>query len=567
MRKSELLKHIPEKIPDHNLCKIIRTPGRKVLMTILPGWEVMQHEKAGLIIHFTWKDGYLTYYKGGGYWTRQSLSTVYYNAYVSQSGIDEKSIEAVRSFTNRSYANMSAIEFYEHEIQDIKHEKALESKQKRIDRFMADVPALPKDFRRQCEKKLRLSGEEKINVKLFQPYKGIILERIFVVAQFKNMVNIGDGKVHITEICRAYTEAVAGVWFHWYYGEKYGRYGRRQHFWDAKSGSCVGMLPLRHYVYDNLDSLGLSKAQKDTLRILDGRCDPTFIIRRVQDHPEIEYVAKRGCLRLAAELVNEGGVNRLPIGSMTSENWKKLKAIDGGRNAVELLEIAPKIQDRYLKDFCKIKGSAKAGMIINLAKDYNINHVYGLLLKTGGLTVPVIQEYRDYLSMAARLGNNPKDEIIYRNKRWQEWHDRYSEEIDRRELKDKNREENKKFKNISRDYKLNSRLFSWEDKDYIIMVPKNAGEINLEGRQQHHCVGSSSTYKTRMNNRESFIVFLRKKAEPNKPYYTIECNLKKVLQFYSAYDRQPDKEEVQKILTKWMRQVRKNNRELSKAAV
>lgn len=567
MRKSELLKHIPEKIPDHNLCKIIRTPGRKVLMTILPGWEVMQHEKAGLIIHFTWKDGYLTYYKGGGYWTRQSLSTVFYNAYVSEGGLDEKSIEAVRSFTNRSYANMSAIESYEHEIQYTKHEKALESKQKRIDKVMADIPALPKDFRRQCEKKLRLSGEEKINVKLFQPYKGIILERIFVVAQFKNMVNIGDGKVHITEICRAYTEAVAGVWFHWYYGEKYGRYGRRQHFWDRKNGSCVGMLPLRHYVYDNLDSLNLSKAQKDTLRILDGKCDPTFIIRRVQDHPEIEYVAKRGCLRLAAELVNEGGVNRLPIGSMTSENWKKLKAIDGGRNAVELLEIAPKIQDRYLKDFCKIKGSAKAGMIINLAKDYNINHVYGLLLKTGGLTVPVIQEYRDYLSMAARLGNNPKDEIIYRNKRWQEWHDRYSEEIDRRELKDKNREENKKFKNISRDYKLNSRLFSWEDKDYIIMVPKNAGEINLEGRQQHHCVGSSSTYKTRMNNRESFIVFLRKKAEPNKPYYTIECDLKKVLQFYSAYDRQPDKEEVQKILTKWMKQVRKNNRELSKAAV
>lgn len=567
MRKSELLKHIPKEIPDHNICKIIRTPGRKVLMTILPEWEVMMHEKAGLIIHFTWRDGFLTYYRDGNYWTRQSLSTVFYNAYVSQSGIDEKSIEAVRSFTNRNYARIDSVMMYEHEIRDKKHEKALENRQKRIDRYMADIPALPKDFRRYCEKKIRKTGEEKINLKLFQPYKGIILERIFTVAAYKAFKDPAlKGKVHITETCRAYTEAVAGVWFSWYYGERYGRYGRRQHFWDRKSGSCVGMLPSRHYVYDNLDSLNLSKAQKDTLRILDGRCDPTFIIRRVQDHPEIEYIAKRGCLRLAAELVNNGYMD-ISMESISPQMWQRLKAFEGGKNAIRLLQTAPKIQDRYLKDFCKIKDCVKADMIINFAKDYNINHIYGLLMKTGGITYPTLSQYQDYLRMAIRFGNNPEDEIIYRNRHWREWHDRYSEEIDRRELKDKNKAENKKFRNISRDYELNNRLFSWEDKDYIIVVPKNAGEINLEGRQQHHCVGSSPQYKTKMNNRESFIVFLRKKADPGRPYYTIECDLKKVIQFYSAYDRQPDKEEVQKILKKWMKQVRKNNKELSKAAV
>lgn len=135
-----------------------------------------------------------------------------------------------------------------------------------------------------------------------------------------------------------------------------------------------------------------------------------------------------------------------------------------------------------------------------------------------------------------------RDEIIYRNKNWHEWHDRYAAEIDRKELKNKNRKENKEYKNISIDYKLNKALFSWEDDNYIILVPKNAGEINEEGRKQHHCVGAQSQYKDKMNRRQTFIVFLRKKEDPKKPYYTIECDLKKVLQFYAAYDRQPDKE-------------------------
>ena len=70
-----------------------------------------------------------------------------------------------------------------------------------------------------------------------------------------------------------------------------------------------------------------------------------------------------------------------------------------------------------------------------------------------------------------------------------------------------------------------------------------------------------------MAERKSFIVFLRKATEPEKPYYTIECDLTKVLQFYSAYDRQPDKEKVEKILSKWMKQVRKNVKKMQEAAV
>ena len=61
-----------------------------------------------------------------------------------------------------------------------------------------------------------------------------------------------------------------------------------------------------------------------------------------------------------------------------------------------------------------------------------------------------------------------------------------------------------------------------------------------------------------MAARQSYIVFLRKADKPKKPYYTIEVDESGVKQFYAAYDRQPNKKEVQSILTEWMKQVRKN---------
>ena len=68
-----------------------------------------------------------------------------------------------------------------------------------------------------------------------------------------------------------------------------------------------------------------------------------------------------------------------------------------------------------------------------------------------------------------------------------------------------------------------------------------------------------------MDKRESYIVFLRHADDPKKPYYTIECTETSVIQFYAAYDRQPDRAEVQKILSQWMKQVKKNVKAEKKA--
>lgn len=568
MRKSELLKALPEELPEDNTARIIKASGKKVLMLILPDWQVIGRMEAGTI-HFTWDEGWLTYYPKGDYWTRDMLSTIYFNSYVSKTGLDEESLEAIGSFCNKAYRNFDTIEMYESEVKFRKSIRAENNKQKRIDDFMKNVPALPKDFKRFCIRKLEESDEKKVNIKLWQSYtythkvKGILfneeryIERIFSVTNFNGSIT------RITELCRAYIKEPGGTWIRWFYGEKFGRYGRAQHFWDKKRDSCVNNLPTRHYVYDNLDSLRLPEGEKDTLRLLDGRCDPSIVLYKLRKNPQIEYIAKKGCLRMAADLVGRYSIAPIKVSNAT---YERLKKFNGGMEARELLEVAPKISDKNLKDFCKIKDLAKASTIIGLAKEYNINHIYTLMEKSGGMTLPNIGLYQDYLKMAVRLGMNPHDEIVYRNKRWKEYHNRYVEEIHKAEQKSQNKSDNIKYKGISKDYKLNTAIFAWEDDSYQIVVPKNASDINTEGRLQHHCVGAQPQYKEKMCARSSFIVFLRKKENLKEPYYTIECDLSKVIQFYAAYDRQPDKEKVQKILNKWMKQVKKNIKELKKAA-
>lgn len=201
-----------------------------------------------------------------------------------------------------------------------------------------------------------------------------------------------------------------------------------------------------------------------------------------------------------------------------------------------------------------------------------IQHVAKLLgNRSGKMRTADIITYTDYLNMAVARGTDPHDEIIYRNKRWGEFHDRYVEELNARraaEQAEKRRKElegkDNMFRGIKKDYKRNTRLFGWEKNGYIIEIPKTYLDIILEGQLQHHCVGASDTYMLRMANRESWIVFLRKAEDPEKPYYTIEVTSSTIRQAYAAYDRKPDWNTVEPILNDWMRQVKKNFRKMKK---
>lgn len=98
-------------------------------------------------------------------------------------------------------------------------------------------------------------------------------------------------------------------------------------------------------------------------------------------------------------------------------------------------------------------------------------------------------------------------------------------------------------------------------KELQIIPAKSAGEIKIEGRVQHHCVGGDG-YLKKMNTNKTFILLLRKKSNPKKAYYTVEADWEgNIKQFYAAFDRQPNKDEIQKWLEHWSKIIKKRVKE------
>ena len=131
-----------------------------------------------------------------------------------------------------------------------------------------------------------------------------------------------------------------------------------------------------------------------------------------------------------------------------------------------------------------------------------------------------IYDYHDYLSFAQRLGIDVKDKSVIMPPNLKSAHDRLYA------IENAMRAEKEAKKETERNEKL-EKLFKQREKlefrcgEYLIRQPTSAKEIINEGQALSHCVGG---YADRHVDGKLTIMFLRKKSEPDKPYYTIEVN-------------------------------------------
>lgn len=519
--------------------------------------------------HFTGKDDYCTWDVKKRKWDRNGLSIL--NGSNSYPGNvikyeDPKLLTMAQKLFGkekiyRAYSRVvDYIEDHEQLIRERKQHNTETRKEKQIRKIMYRyVPNLPDRFKQWCIRQYRNQKKEwmgtRFSVKLFQPVKeGGNIERMFWLTGTEK-----DGYC-LTEICRAFTDYYGGTWQAYYYGCKWQEAGRGQTFWAQKNRSIVSVLPKRYVVYDNLDDLDMTPAQRSTLRILSGKADPSRVLWNLKKTPELEAVAKTGLTRCATQITVGQNVGALK--KATKEQLNLLRKYNGGLESLHFLLDFPNITEENFKEVCGIRSEMKLQTIREAAGLVpNINHLFILWRKTGGIKEPTILKYMDYLKMARQQGKDTSDEIIYRDKKWRRRHDDYLEEINRRRQQEEEKRQKAKlrrYRKIAADYSRNVRLFQWEHDGFMIMVPRDAAAINEEGRLQHHCVGAQDGYKEKMCNRKSWIVFLRKATDPDTPYYTIEVSRDRICQFYAAYDRQPDKDAVEAILSEWMKQVRKN---------
>ena len=171
----------------------------------------------------------------------------------------------------------------------------------------------------------------------------------------------------------------------------------------------------------------------------------------------------------------------------------------------------------------------------------------------------ILITWSDYMNMASKLKMNLDDAIVYRPKSIVERHDALVMELNRKDIEKAAQEYMERFPQIQKNIDNIKRRYFYEDDDYIIRAPEDVTEILQESRALHHCVATSDRYFDRMNRKETYILFMRKKTNPKVPYYTLEVEPNgNIRQRRSEYNRQPDLEMLTPTLIQWQKMIRAN---------
>ncbi len=137
--------------------------------------------------------------------------------------------------------------------------------------------------------------------------------------------------------------------------------------------------------------------------------------------------------------------------------------------------------------------------------------------------------YRDYLEAARDIGRDLGVHNVRFPKDLTAAHD---EAVAARNWM-REQKQNAEWVKLAKKYKLKDidrrTLYNFADGEYFVRVAESGAEIVAEGNALHHCVGG---YVDRHITCKTTILFLRKAAEPDKPFYTVEMRGAKLQQVH-----------------------------------
>lgn len=295
---------------------------------------------------------------------------------------------------------------------------------------------------------------------------------------------------------------------------------------------------------------------------------PIVMLFRAEKYPEVtEYLIKCGLYALAREFLKN---NRLEVSGLldtretdirkalhiTGEQLKILRERNAGTGMLRLMERANMEGVRLTEDQLNhMYDHAYQWQFIEYMKNTTPHKMLKYLDQCTNR-----QEYLDYLGMRRQCGYDMADTVILYPRDLKTAHDRMVMETNRKKEEQRLKEVRDKYPHIEEQYGELSRQYAYTYRDWLIRPAMSAGEIVLEGRILHHCVGSEEYLKGH-DDGKSIILMLRKKEEPDTPWYTVEYNREreKIVQWYSEYDKKPDGETVKRWLNRWEAEIRKRN--------
>lgn len=256
---------------------------------------------------------------------------------------------------------------------------------------------------------------------------------------------------------------------------------------------------------------------------------------------EIEFLQKINAITIADQLMHGHTIDQRTF----SEKWlrKNKQLLKNSRQNFNQFELERRI---------KLRG----GKIVPGIEEYLIYSDVNVIPKKIGIVRFqnwVIKNkihlgfYRDYLNLLKDLNIKPDNENLIIPKDLKKAHDNAVELLNQM-----NREvgSHKFEKRLKQTLRLETTIG-----DYSFVVPKSLNELIIEGKQLHHCVGSSD-YVSKHKYGKTTIIFVRKKDLPNSPFFTMEYRSGQIIQLRGKHNRDAPAE-VRKAADKWVTWVKK----------
>lgn len=301
-------------------------------------------------------------------------------------------------------------------------------------------------------------------------------------------------------------------------------------------------------------------------------------------YPQIEVLVKMGLYDLVAEIIRTNdsdmiedkdaespdkflGINKTHVKRIVKEHGntlliraakteKELHAQWTDEQISQLAEtnIRKSDMENLLKHMTitkllnRIRKYAKCGYAVERGEKITIQTD---IVRTAGI-------YVDYIKMREDLGYDLNNLIYQYPRDLFQAHEKMVLEANEKELDKKLIEAERNYPSIKKQYRKLRRRLHYQDENYLIRPAKSATEIVIEGRLQHHCVGGNN-YLSKHDKGISYILLLRKKENPDMPYITVELDggsSPYISQWYGAYDKKPDEDEVQKWLDEYIEKLR-----------
>lgn len=394
------------------------------------------------------------------------------------------------------------------------------------------------------------------------------------------------------EIC-----AVMGNGKQWgdvYYGQSQDADEYQQEWWDRNT---VGKRWGRSYLWPgNLEEVlpvtGLKNMGLDILAEKKERFEVNTFIITAEGRPYLEYMIKGGFTRMAADIlsaysrywepeesfINIGAKKATEVLNLDGNRVDRLRNLNGGIEALRWLQYEKKREDtgspaRISRDTLDWLGKVKLEQrdCEEILQELgSVNRMANYMKKQETSPKMTAITWRDYLRMARDEGMDTADDIVRFPRDLKARHDQLVE------LGNQRADEERLKGYAKLDAEILKRLpeaarYYWEDDRYTIIPAGKCEELMAEGRALHHCVGRDDHYMKKMAEGKSWILFLRKKEDLEKAYYTIEIRMEddRIVQCYSEYDRKPDTEEIRGVLERFRKSIKRDQevRILVQAAV